>query len=84
MTQVKKARAELVSRAAGRLAGSMTAASDTLASLLTDDDPAIRLKAADKILAHALRAAELVDLEARVSELEGDHDDDTEGESDEP
>jgi hypothetical protein len=72
MKQVRKARAELVSGAAGKLAGSMTAASDTLASLLTDDDPAIRLKAADKILAHALRAAELVDLEARVSELEGD------------
>ncbi len=82
MRRVRKARAELVGNAAGRLAANMGAASDTLAALLSDDDPNVRLKAADKIIGHAMKAAELIDLEARVSQLEGDHDDDTEGADD--
>ncbi len=83
MKRVRRARAELVSNAAGKLADAMAGASETLVALLADPDPAIRLKASDKILSHGLRAAELVSLEERVSELEGDHDGDTEGESNE-
>ena len=86
MRRVRKARAELVSGAAGRLAGTLAAASDTLAALLADDDPMIRMRAADKVLAHGLRAAELVSLEERVSELESaaDPDHTHDGGEDEP
>ncbi len=72
MKRVRRARAELVSNAAGRLANSMTSAADELVNLLADPDPMVRLRAADKVLSHALKAAELVSLEERVSELEGD------------
>lgn len=68
--RVQQARAEMVASAAGKLASSMTQAADTLVSLLSDPDSNVRLKAADKVLAHAMRAAELVDLEQRVQDLE--------------
>lgn len=90
--RVRRARGELLGEATGKLVGGLAAAVLVLQQLLVDDDPAIRLKAADKLLTHAMRASELVDLEARVAELErGEEDpddladdDDPEGEDDEP
>lgn len=93
MRRVRKARAELLAEAGGRLVASLNAAVLTLSQLLVDDDPNVRLKASDKLITHATRVAELIDLEQRVRLLEDgsnpdhdDHDDDDggEGEDDEP
>jgi hypothetical protein len=67
---VRHARSEMVAAVAGRLAGNMTLATDTLVTLLTDPDSGVKLRAATKIVELGLRAAEVVDLEQRVQELE--------------
>lgn len=68
--RVADARGQMIAAAAGQLAANMTAAADALVALLADPDANVRLKAADKVLSHAVRTAELVDLECRVQELE--------------
>ncbi len=68
--KVSQLRAGFIGNAAGILADGMTEAASTLRSLLTDADASIRHKAAVKLIELGLRAAELGDLEARVSELE--------------
>ena len=91
MRRVRRARAELLEEAGGRLVASLNAAVLTLSQLLISDDENVRLRAADKMIAHATRVAELVDLENRVAELENadtpnytDDDDLEEGGDDEP
>jgi transposase-like protein len=56
----------------GRLQQGATAAATTLLKMMVDPNvPAsCRIRAADSVLAHAAKAIELEDIEARVSELE--------------
>lgn len=68
--RVRLARAAMLAEATGKMVSGLSAAVLVLQQLLVDDDPGIRLKAADKLLAHTFRAAELVDLADRVAELE--------------
>lgn len=70
MRRVRQARAEMVAAASGKLADHMTAATDTLVTLLTDPDSGVKLRAATKIVELGLRATEVVDLEQRLAELE--------------
>jgi hypothetical protein len=81
--RVRAARGALLQEATGKLVSGLGAAVLVLQQLLVDDDPGIRLKAADKLLSHSFRAAELVDLEQRVQELEraagGEEADDDDG-----
>lgn len=42
-----------------------------LAALLEDQDPRIRLSAAERVLSNAFKGTELLELEARISALEG-------------
>ena len=53
-----------------KLKASITEAIDTLTSLLTSENENIKLRAAQGIIDHTLRAIELQDLEKRVSILE--------------
>lgn len=47
-----------------------TKAVETLAALLSEDDPRVKLNAADKILAHALKGVEYLGFEERLGEAE--------------
>ena len=68
--KVSGVRAGLIGSTAGILADGMTEAAGALRALLADADPNIRHRAAVKLIELGLRTSELVDLEARVSELE--------------
>jgi AcrR family transcriptional regulator len=68
--RVTELRDEMVSRAAGRLADSMTEAADVLRALLADADPHLRHKAAVKLIELGVKVTELADLERRVEDLE--------------
>ena len=60
--------------ALNRLENSMTGAVDTLAELLTKDNPSgTRLGAAKALIENAVRTYELRDIEKRLSELEAAH-----------
>ena len=67
---VSQLRAGFIGNAAGILADGMTEAANTLRTLLADADANIRHKAAVKLIELGIRAAELVDLDARVNALE--------------
>ena len=67
---VSGVRAGLIGSTAGILADGMTEAAGALRALLADTDPNVRHRAAVKLIELGLRTSELVDLEARVSELE--------------
>ncbi|WP_171471370.1 hypothetical protein [Frigoriglobus tundricola] len=56
--------------AAGRLAVAMSKAAGVLEALLTSETETTRLRAADRLLDHAVKTAEVLELEQRVEELE--------------
>lgn len=68
--KVTALRGEMVTNAAGRLADGMAAAADVLRTLLTDDDPNIRFKAAVKVLELSTSLRVQVELEDRMNEME--------------
>jgi transposase-like protein len=68
--RVDSLRADMVSRAAGRIADDMTRAAKTLRKLLSDPDSRVRLGAARAVLENGVRLREATILEARVAELE--------------
>jgi hypothetical protein len=63
-------RGQLVARALGRLADTMTRAADALAGLLDTPDDRVRLRAARAVLSLGTRLRDSVDLTERVHELE--------------
>jgi hypothetical protein len=65
-------RAEMLATALGRFSGNMTRAADTIAGLLDDPDPALRLRAARTLLTVGLRLHEAVDVAERLRVLEGE------------
>jgi len=67
-----KARRDAFGQATARLQQGSSAAASTLLKIMLDKDaPAsCRLRAADSVLAHAAKAIEIEEIEARVSELE--------------
>lgn len=68
--RVDELRAEMTSRAAGRLADMQVAAADKLGELSGHADPNVALRAAGKILDTGLRYVDLVDMQRRLDELE--------------
>ncbi|NOS99411.1 MAG: hypothetical protein HOP29_02155, partial [Phycisphaerales bacterium] len=68
--RVNAAKAAIVEHAAGRMAGSMTAAADTLRGLLSAEREATRLGAARSILELGPRLREAAELERRITDLE--------------
>ncbi len=67
---VSRHRADMVGRAVGELADSMSAAATTLRVLLDCESPAIRLGAARSILELGVKIKEAVELDERVGALE--------------
>ena len=67
-----KARRDASGQATARLQQGSSAAASTLLKIMVDKDaPAsCRLRAADSVLAHAAKAIEIEEIEARVTELE--------------
>ena len=67
-----EARRGAVDQATARMQQSTGAAATTVLRLMTDPavPPAVRLRAAECVFDHALRAIEIEDIEARISELE--------------
>ncbi len=70
VAEVARLRAEMVGRAAGRLADSMAEASDVLKTLLADADANIRHRSATKVIELGMKVAELTELQKRVEQLE--------------
>jgi hypothetical protein len=68
----RRARREAVQQAVARLQQATGAAGVTILKLMTDANApaAVRLRAAECVFTHAIKAVELDDIEARVSELE--------------
>jgi len=68
----RRARREAVQQAVARLQQATGAAGVTILKLMTDANApaAVRLRAAECVFGHAIKAVELDDIEARVSELE--------------
>jgi hypothetical protein len=62
-------RDELIAAALGRMAEKMTRAADTVAGLLDEKDPAIRLRAARALLSLGTRLRASVDLADQIHEL---------------
>jgi predicted transcriptional regulator len=63
-------RGEMVNRALGKMADGMTAAADTLRTLLNTEAESIRLGAARSLLELGTKLRESVELEARLQALE--------------
>jgi transposase-like protein len=63
-------RAEMLARALGRVTDNMTRAADTLAGLLDDQNPAIRIRAARALLTLGLRLHDAIDVTERVRAIE--------------
>jgi hypothetical protein len=68
--RVDELRAEMVSRAAGRLADGMVEAADVLRAFLVCSEPHLRQKAAVKLLELGLKVNEVTVLKSRVARLE--------------
>lgn len=68
--ELSKRRTEAYNQAIFILKTSSTKAVETLSSLLVDEDPRVRLSAADKILSHTLKGVEYLGFEERLSEVE--------------
>ena len=68
--RVCELRAEMVSRALGKLSDTMTRASDVLAALLASEDEDVRHRAAKAVIELALRVREQVDLDDRLAAVE--------------
>ena len=70
MARLNELRAGLLTDARNRIVGAMGQAIDVLAALLANSDDAVKLKAADKLLTHALRLDERAELVERLERLE--------------
>jgi hypothetical protein len=68
--RVTALRSEMVGRACGELADSMSAAAKKLRALVDRGPDMIALRASVALIASALRVAELTELQTRVEELE--------------
>lgn len=68
--ELSRRRTETYSQALSTIQISSIKAVETLTSLLNDQDPKVRLNAADKILTHALKGGEYLDFEERLCEME--------------
>jgi hypothetical protein len=68
--ELSKLRAQMIDRAIGKLASSLTAASATLRKLLKASSETVRLGASRAIVELYVRAKEAGELEQRLSELE--------------
>lgn len=68
---------ELLRDASRKARAAAGQAVDVLADIMTDADgqASIRVQAADRIISHALKLAEAVDMEARLSTLEAEMED---------
>lgn len=71
VARVEAVRVEAVTTAVNRLNTAMASAADTLAELLTDDDPQMRFKAAKAVLEITMHLKEHGELTQRITELEG-------------
>lgn len=71
--RVKALRGAMVDRAAGRLADSLAEATDVLRALLSSESETVQLRAADLLLSHSVKLAEVSDLEQRLEALERQH-----------
>jgi hypothetical protein len=69
---VANLRSQLFAAALGRMADNMTRASDALAALLDEKDPAVRLRAARAILSLGMNLRDSVDVSDRLTELENE------------
>ncbi len=71
-SELKRWQADFMEAAARRLVAEVGQAIDVIKNIMTDEQaaPAVRLRAAESILANALKLGELVDLAERVSRLE--------------
>ncbi len=65
------ARSKVLDRVVEEVQGASLRAVQVLRGALEDESPTIRVRAADRLLSHATKLTELVDLEQRVRELEG-------------
>jgi hypothetical protein len=70
IAKVRELRDQMVGEALGRMAHNLTAAADTLASLLRDENPLVRLRAATALLEITPKLRADCDLAARLGELE--------------
>ena len=68
--RVAELRAEMTSRALGRLVEGMSFAADTLRKLLTAKSEMVRLGAARSVIELGTRVREIVELEERITALE--------------
>jgi hypothetical protein len=70
--QYLEARREGVHQAVGRMQQATSAAGTVILKLMTDPNvpPAVRLRAAENVFAHAIKGIELEDIEARLTQLE--------------
>jgi len=69
-TSIRELRAQMISAAASRLAGSMSKAAEVLEKLLDSNDEDVRRHAAVKIIELGLKTTELEELQKQVAELE--------------
>jgi hypothetical protein len=67
---LRQADSEVVKAAAHQLAGHASKAVSTLAELLDDPEPKVRLQAADKLLLHLVRVREHGEMADRLHEVE--------------
>jgi len=67
---IAEARVTLVRRVAGQLAGAGDEAVATMRTLLSDEDPRVRLGAAKGVLEYLFKAAEIGDLAEKLVEVE--------------
>jgi hypothetical protein len=70
IAKVRALRDQMVGEALGRMARNLTAAADTLASLLGDENPLVRLRAATALLELTPKLRTDVDLTTRPEELQ--------------
>lgn len=70
--RIQRIRGELIAAALGKVSDSMSAAADTLRSLLTAESESIRLGAARAILDAAVKLREAANIEERLASLEED------------
>ena len=67
---LREARLGVMESATAKLRGAASAAVATLTALLDSDRPSVRARAAESILSHAYKAAEIEDLAGRLDALE--------------
>jgi hypothetical protein len=69
---VSELRQEMFTAALGRMTDNVTRAADTMAALLDDESPQMRLRAARTLVTLGMRLHEALDLTQRVHDLERD------------